>query len=101
MSEVTLGEKGIAEEWNTIFPNRRVPVLNTQFLTDKKAISEDYIMVNWKVLTPEQKIMVIRKLASKFKASETEVCDQLDRYGLPLRKSFTTGIVCTPLRYFL
>lgn len=101
MSEVHLSKEGLAT-WKDVFPDGRVPVCELGFHPKSVHVgNERYVLVKFKALTEKQKIAIIRKISDRTKATRTEVCEAIERDGLPLRESLTTGVISTPLRYFI
>ena len=104
---VCLNDEG-KKVWGGIFPDGKVPVCS-QFadaeLSDKSQRSgwktERVILVNWSALTEHQKISVLRKISAKTGADETVILKDLEKIGLPLRESYTTGTVANELRFFI
>lgn len=101
MSEVQLNKEG-KTLWKDVFPDGRVPVCELGFHPKSVHVgNERYVLVNFKCLSEKQKIAIIRKISDKSGSTRTEVCDAIEHDGLPLRESLTTGVISTPLRYFI
>ena len=101
MSQVQLSKEGLSA-WKDVFPDGKVPVCELGFHPKSVHVgNEEYVLINFKALSEKQKIAIIRKISDRARTPRTEVCDAIEHDGLPLRKSLTTGVVSTPLRYFI
>ena len=98
---VCLNDEG-KKVWGDVFPDSKVPVCSMTF---QEAHVGDHIervcMVNWQLLEEKKKIEIIRKIASKTGALESEIALAIKRIGLPLRERLTTGVVAAELRFFI
>ena len=88
-----LNEEG-KETWGDIFPNGMIPVVSmihrTGPLGEPDNI-EDYFMVQWDEFSDEQKDETISIACEKFGCSPREFLKHVEEFGLPLRKSLTSG----------
>jgi hypothetical protein len=98
---VCLNEEG-KRVFGDVFPDGKVPVCSMQF--SKMKLGDglvEAVLVNWRVLSIEQKVAVVRKLADAWNVSKDDVLVAIKRIGLPLRKSLTTGVIAAELRFFV
>jgi hypothetical protein len=52
-------------------------------------------------LSEEQKAAVLTKIGNRSEAPKTAILRDIEKIGLPLKESLTTGIIAAELRYFI
>lgn len=89
--------------WGGIFPDGKVPVCSFSFhnATLEGASAERVILVNWAALSPSQKDSVLGKISERSGAPKEAILKDVLKIGLPLRESYTTGVVAAELRFFI
>jgi hypothetical protein len=96
-----LNEEG-KKVWGDVFPDNKVPVTSIIFQEAHVGDHREKVcMVNWQLLNEKQKIQIIRKIAAKTGAWESDIADDIKRIGLPLRESLTMGVIAFELRFFI
>ena len=88
-----LNDEGM-DLFGQVFPDNTVPVLSmiwkTGSLGDPENI-EDYFTVQWDELTEEQRDLILEILSKKFCVNKNDIKGQIEKIGLPLRRSLTNG----------
>lgn len=89
--------------WEDVFPDDKVPVCSSDFQETvlEGAGKEQVILVNWRVLSSKQQSAILAKISERFGASKDDVLANILKAGLPLRKSYTSGVVAIELRFFI
>jgi hypothetical protein len=99
---VSLNEKG-KEKYGDIFPDGKVPVCSMDFfeaILGKDVIAE-VVLVSWRHLTSEQQKALLAKINETLGGDKEELAKQIATKGLPLRKSYTMGVIAAELRFFI
>lgn len=80
--------------WGDVFPTGKVPVASMTFQEAKLGPrTERVVLVAWSVLSEEQKKAVLAKISERSGAPKEAILKDILRIGLPLRESYTTGVV--------
>lgn len=97
----TLNDEG-KKVWGDVFPDGKVPVMSMSFHEAKVGPNtKRVVLVSWNVLSKLQKYAVLTKISEKSGVSEEVILKDIEKIGLPLRESLTTGIIAAELRYFI
>ena len=113
MMWVCLNDAGM-RVWGDVFPDGKVPVTAMEFhevtLGDGSS-KEKVVLVAWAVLSAAQKEAVLDKIVDKQKFPKgamltrvqirNDILKQILSVGMPLRRSYTTGIIAAELRFFI
>lgn len=95
--KVTLNDKG-KEMWGDLFPDNEVPVNSMVF---QESNIGKVVLVAWNTLTVEQKDAILTKIHKKSGAPKDVILKDILEIGLPLRESYTTGVISAELRWFI
>ena len=90
--------------WGEVFPDGQVPVCSMHFFNAFLGGSvgiEKVVLVNWSLLTVEQRDQIVSKISKKAQAPKEAVLKDILRIGLPLRKIHTNGAIVEELRFFV
>lgn len=88
-----LNDEGV-KEWGDVFPDQEVPVVSmiwTKGTLGEPGTVEDFFLIQWDELTPDQQKAILEKLALRFKVPEEVIKTDVEARGLPLRMSLTKG----------
>ncbi len=94
---VNLNEKG-KEVWGDIFPYGKVPVTSMVF---QESNVGKMVIVAWQALTQKQRDAIVLKISEKSGSPMSVILDDIYKIGLPLRESYTTGVIAAELRFFI
>jgi hypothetical protein len=78
------------EEWSTIFPFGKIPILciSTQKITfEVNADPESVMAADWEQLSQKQQEAILEKLSQQGPSSTTAVLSDMMKFGLPIRRS--------------
>lgn len=94
---VTLNEEG-KKIWGDVFEKGTVPVKSFTFSNSNVG---RIILVNWQLLSPWQKDAIVLKISKLSGQPEKDIISDIEKKGLPLRESLTTGTVVAEARFFI
>ncbi len=96
---VVLNGRG-RQVWGDVFPDGRVPIMHFGFeqVELEGCGSTRVALVNWAILSEDQRDLILSKLSLRFRESKRKLSDRVLRDGLPLLESCTTGVVAAELR---
>jgi len=98
---VCLNDAGM-RVWGDVFPDGKIPVASMTFQEAKLGHkTERVVLVAWTALSEEQKAGVLAKISARCGAPKDAILKDILKVGLPLRESYTTGIVAAELRFFI
>lgn len=100
---VCLNDEG-KKVWGDIFPEGTVPVRSMVFeraSLEGERDSEEVVLVSWSALATKQQNSILQLLSAKFGVCDEVIRREILKVGLPLRKSYTTGVISAELRYFI
>lgn len=95
--DVILNDEG-RQIWGDVFPKGRVPVMSFTFSNSNIG---KVILVNWRLLTASQKDAVVEKISKLSNQPAKAILEDIEKVGLPLRESLTTGAVVAETRFFI
>lgn len=94
---VTLNAEG-KKLWGDVFPSGVVPVCSMSFSDSNVG---RMVLVNWRLLTVQERKLVVEKISKLSNQPEDAILRSIEKNGLPLRESLTTGTIVAELRWFI
>lgn len=95
--KVMLNQEG-KKQWGDIFPHGEVPVCSMTFSNSNIG---RIILVNWKLLTALERELIVEKISTLSNQPKDAILKDIEKKGLPMRESLTTGTVVAELRWFI
>ena len=88
--------------WGDVFPDGKVPVASMIFQEMKVGLgTECAVLISWTAFSKTQKAAVLTKISERSGVPKDLILKDIEKIGLPLRESLTTGVIAAELRYFI